>query len=688
MPTSIDLDPILGWPALALLLLALLVALGWAAWRGWRGWALRLAASVVLLAALLQPGLTIEDRRYDKDIVLMLVDRSASQEIGGRRETTDIAVSSLGQELGNFEDLELIEVAVGELPEATGRGTMLAAALNRELSNLDPERIAGAILVTDGQVHDVGIEVDIPAPVHALISGARNEFDRQLVVKKAPAFAVVGETAVLEMSMVDHGSSPTVPRPSEMKVSLNGDHSVSATMEPEQDVFISVEIGSPGPNLVHVEISAVEDELVTSNNAVAVEVSGVRDSLRVLMVSGLPHSGQRTLRNIFKSDGSVELIHFAYLRSVQNLNPAPSDEMALIPFPAQELFVRKLDSFDLVVFDRFDLTGSLPRSYVELVRNYVERGGGLLVLAGPEIAGESSLTNSELGAILPARITGNVHEGGYLPRVTALGARHPVTSLLPGSGLHEGDDPSWGRWFRQVELADASGQTIMSGLDGHPLLVLDRAGNGRVALLASDHFWLWNRGVEGGGPQVELLRRLVHWLMKEPELEEEMLSASASNPGIEVTGRTLLEPPSALEVISPSGTEFELPTRAEGQGRYSAILSDPEPGLYRLKGGKLNAVAAIGTPHSRELSEAIATADKLLPMVDATGGGVFWLEDGVPDVRMAKGNRTLHGRDWLGLTPRSAYTTTGISVQPLLPAFLAMALAVMLLAIAWYREGT
>ena len=79
----------------------------------------------------------------------------------------------------------------------------------------------------------------------------------------------------------------------------------------------------------------------------------------------------------------------------------------------------------------------------------------------------------------------------------------------------------------------------MEGPDGRPLLVLDREGEGRVALLASDQAWLWGRGYEGGGPQLELLRRLAHWLMKEPELEEEALSATAEGQTLTITRRSL-----------------------------------------------------------------------------------------------------------------------------------------------------
>ena len=146
-----------------------------------------------------------------------------------------------------------------------------------------------------------------------------------------------------------------------------------------------------------------------------------------------------------------------------------------------------------------------------------------------------------------------------------LGRRHPVTEDLPGAGT-AGRDPSWGRWFRQVEARARHGTVVMTGDRGEPLLVLDRVGKGRVAQLLSDQMWLWARGFEGGGPQAELLRRLAYWLMKEPDLEENDLRATIDGDRLVVTRQSLEPDDRPVTVTAPDGTTSSL-TLAAGQRR-------------------------------------------------------------------------------------------------------------------------
>ena len=93
----------------------------------------------------------------------------------------------------------------------------------------------------------------------------------------------------------------------------------------------------------------------------------------------------------------------------------------------------------------------------------------------------------------------------------------------------------------------------MTGVNDRPLMILDRVGDGRVAQIMSDHIWLWARGYEGGGPHAELLRRIAHWLMKEPELEENDLRANVRGNMIEILRRSLEADSRAAEVTAPSG---------------------------------------------------------------------------------------------------------------------------------------
>ena len=180
-----------------------------------------------------------------------------------------------------------------------------------------------------------------------------------------------------------------------------------------------------------------------------------------------------------------------------------------------------------MIFDRYHRRGILPTAYLDNVVRYVENGGAVLEAGGPGLASPNGLYNTPLKAVLPLVPSGRMIDQPFKPEVTTIGRRHPVTTGLPGSPATKDGEPSWSRWFRLADSTVRQGQVLMDGAGGKPLLVLDRVGKGRVAELTSDQIWLWARGYEGGGPQAELLRRLAHWLMKEPSLEEEDLRAAA-----------------------------------------------------------------------------------------------------------------------------------------------------------------
>jgi hypothetical protein len=248
-------------------------------------------------------------------------------------------------------------------------------------------------------------------------------------------------------------------------------------------------------------------------------------------------------------------------------------------------------------------------------------------------------------------------------------------------------EPGWGRWFRQIELDPLAGATVMQGIGDRPLLTLNRVGEGRVALMASDHAWLWSRGYEGGGPQLELLRRLAHWMMKEPELEEESLTASATGQDMIVTRRTLTEGAREVEVTGPNGAITVLPMEEVSPGRFEAAMRGPEIGLYRLKDTDKEAVIALGPSAPKEFEETIASAAKLQPLIDTARGGAMALEDGFPALRRVSAGRPAAGRGWIGITPREAYLTTDVTVTPLVRAWLFLMLAALLTIGAWLIEG-
>jgi len=671
MTGTILFDPLLPWPLVAAL--AALAALGvvLALWRGLSGWALRALAGLVLVGALAQPSYQVEDRAPLSDIVLMLVDTSASQRLAERAGVTEEAATTLEARLAGRPNTEVRRIEVGDGEEDTG--TLLMSALNAALAEEPRARIAGILLLSDGRLHDLERAPDLPAPMHLLMTGLETDWDRRLIVRNAPAFAILGEPVQLTLRIEVDSTT--------LNISVDGAEPQSFEVAVGQDIELPVTLPHGGRNVIQFTVPEADGELTDRNNSALVQINGVRDRLRVLLVSGEPHAGGRTWRNLLKSDSSVDLVHFTILRPPEKQDGVPVTELSLIAFPTRELFLEKIEDFDLIIFDRYKRRGILPSIYLDNVRNYVENGGAVLIAAGPDFASADSLYRSPLSEVLPAEPTARVVEEGYRPAITDLGERHPVTAGLTGQ-------ESWGRWLRQIEVTPGdSGDVVMSGVEDRPLLILDRVGEGRVALMASDHAWLWNRGYEGGGPQLELLRRLAHWMMKEPELEEEALFAEPTGQTMRIIRRTLEESVGTVTVTRPDGETEEVTLEEVSPGRFEAIYEGPQIGLYRLSEGDQNAVIGLGPAAPREFEQTIASADALEPVIDTMRGGAPRLEDGLPQLREVSMGRPAAGRGWIGLTPRDAYETLNVTQTPILPAWLVLLLASALIVGAWLREG-
>ena len=434
---------------------------------------------------------------------------------------------------------------------------------------------------------------------------------------------------------------------------------------------------------LEVDVALAQDELTEINNRAVISVNGVRDRLRVLLVSGEPYAGERTWRNLLKSDPSVDLIHFTILRPPEKQDGTPINELSLISFPTRELFEVKLEEFDLIIFDRYRRRGVLPPSYLRNIVDYIDEGGALLEAVGPAFAGPYSIYRTPLGKALPGEPTGDVINRGFRPTVTEIGQRHPVTA---GLALHK-KNQNWGRWFRQIDITVKQGRVLMNGVEDRPLLILNRFGKGRVAQLNSDHIWLWARGFDGGGPQAELLRRLAHWLMKEPELEEKDLRAISRRDRLEIVRRDVDAEQRPITVTGPSGKVQEVTLEEKRIGLFTGSLPITQSGLYRVSDGDRVFPVAAGSLNPIEFADVRATDKILAPLSVATGGAVRWIENGIPKLRRTGPNRNTAGRDWIGLTINGDYIVTGVKVIPLFPALLVLLLVLSATAIAWRREG-
>jgi hypothetical protein len=652
-----------------------------------RGALIRTIALALFVLALANPSITREDREPLTSVAVVVVDKSPSQEFGDRTKQTEAARAALAERLGRMPGMEVRFVEAGEADGETD-GTRLFTALSSALSDVPHDRVAGVIFITDGRVHDVPAEaaaLGFAAPVHGLITGHKNERDRRVVLMTAPRFGIVGQAQTITFRVEDQGAPPG---PAQVTVRRDGETIENRSVRGGASVSISVPIPHAGPNIVEIEASPLDGELTGINNRAVVSIDGVRDKLRVLLVSGEPHAGERTWRNLLKSDASVDLVHFTILRPPEKQDGTPINELSLIAFPTRELFQQKINEFQLIIFDRYARQGVLPIIYFDNIARYVRQGGAVLVAAGPDYASQTSIWRTPLDVILPAEPSGRMTDGAFRAQLTDLGKRHPVTRGLEGS---DQDPPHWSHWFRLVDSRASKGMAVMQGPDNKPLLLLSREGDGRVALLLSDHIWLWARGYEGGGPHIDLLRRLSHWLMKQPDLEEEALRLMVRGRDLTVQRQTMSDSVSEVTLTTPSGKTRTLTLSPTEPGVWRATIEANELGLWRATDGTLNALANVGPANPREFTEVTSTTDVLGPLANATGGDVVRIEDGsgvhLPRIVAVRSSDTYKGDDWLGLRVREASVVRGIGVLPVFAGLIGLLLLVGSLAATWMREG-
>ena len=687
MNWSLSFEPLLPWVWLIAVLVPIaLVALAGLFFRQRGAW-VRLAALVALAAALINPVLLDEEREPLKSVVALVVDRSQSQDIGDRQAETSAALAGLQERLARFPQFDVRVVEAGRADAAEDRTeTRLFNSLDSAFRDVPPSRVAGAVMITDGQVHDVpqGAE-HLNAPLHALITGDEGERDRRIRFENAPRFGLVGKPLQMTYRVL---STEREQGQVDVRVTVNGEPVSTERATIGQAMLLDLVIPNAGRNIVELSIPAEEGEITDTNNQAIAIVDGIRENLRVLLVSGEPHAGERTWRNLLKSDASVDLVHFTILRPPEKQDGTPINELSLIAFPTRELFVEKIDDFDLIIFDRYQHRDVLPILYYDYIAEYVEKGGALLIAAGPEYAGEQSIARTPLMSALPAMPSGQVVDQPFYPRLTELGERHPVTRGLDGSAS---EPPHWSRWFRLVGIDQPDGEVVMKGPEDRPLLLLDRRGEGRVGMLLSDQGWLWARGFEGGGPHVQLYRRMAHWLMKEPELEEERLVASGRGMTLDVIRQTMSDDPGPATVISPSGQAITVPLASSQPGIFNGSVEVDEIGLYQVGNGDLSALAHVGPVNAPEFADTISTEEVLRPAAEASGGSVRRVASlngvSLPGIVPVRGNANAAGSDWIGLRTTDDSVLRSVSRVPLFGGFFGLGLLLLALGSMWYREG-
>jgi hypothetical protein len=683
---NVSLQPLLGWPVFWAACVAALGLAGLLVYLNRRGWPMRIAGLSLLLAALANPILNTDDREQLSNIVAVVVDESASQNIGDRRQQTETALKEVEKRLaamGNTE-MRLGRTVTGNTPDTDG--TRVFSALSKTLESIPPERFGGTIIITDGQVHDVPKQLPpeiAKAPVHAFITGSKKETDRRVVIEQAPRFVIAGQEQPITFRIED---VPATDAPVDVTIRLPDGSEEQLSLRANTPHTINLKIERAGQNVVEIAAAPRENEVSLTNNRAVAVIKGIRDRLRVLLVSGEPHPGERTWRDLLKSDAAVDLVHFTILRPPEKQDGTLTRELSLIAFPTRELFIDKIKSFDLVIFDRYRMQSILPEAYLANVAQYVRDGGAVLIASGPDLTAPDGLSASPLSEIMTASPTGGITEQAFRPNVTAQGLRHPVSKNLPGSNA--AGEETWGRWFRVIDATPSlDTNTLLDGPDGKPLLVLGRVEQGRVAQFLSDHGWLWARGYDGGGPQMELLRRLAHWLMKEPDLDEEALIIRGEGENVVVERRTMAEAIAPITLTGPDGKEAAMVMSEVSPGIFTGRQTPAPQGIYKATDGTLTTVAAIGNSDDKEQAQVIATADLLAPVAASTRAGAFWVEDGLPRLTKADAGALMAGSSWAAIRDNKQFRITAVRETALFSTLISLGLLLLVIATMWYREG-
>ena len=687
---ALRFDPLLPVWLIAVIAAAAALVCLLALLRRAKGALIRSLAFAMLILWLAGPRLVRETRENLPDVGLLVIDQTASMQVKDRAAMTQAAQAAIREQAKQFPDLEIRTATVNEKGDA---GTLLFGEIERAIGEIPRSRLAGIVAITDGQIHDVPDIAPAGVPLNVLIPAQGEETDRRLRIIEAPGFGIVGKPVTIRVAVDDLGA----PSHGEatLTVRRDGEPPRSSPVPIGREQQIEIPITRAGPTVVELSVRPLPGEVSTINNRAVIEINGVRDRLRVLLISGEPHPGERAWRRLLKADPSVDLVHFTILRPPEKDDLTPLNELALIAFPVRELFQDKIGEFDLIILDRFQNRGLLPMPYLANIANRVRQGGALLLSVGPEFSGLTSLAATPLESVLPgspARFNAVVNEK-FRPEVSDLGQRHPVTEGLAGANP-PGDtkDPVWGSWYRRIQPGDMQGSVLLQTPDGQPLLALDRVGEGRVALLLSDQIWLWSRGHDGGGPQAELLRRIAHWLMREPALEENALTAHVSEGRLTIQRRsTDPAPPGAVTVTDPDGKTASVPLAASAPGQASASLPAETPGVWQASDGTHTAFAAAGAANPPEIADLRATACVVGKLARQSGGGVHWLGTlasmDVPALRRTEPDRPASGGSWIGLQRRHDNIVTGVASLALLPAWLSLPAILALLVLAWRREG-
>ena len=631
----------------------------------------------LIILSISNPTIISENRENIPDTVAVILDLSPSQDINDRKEIAQKTYSNIKDELEKINNLDIrLKTINGE------KGSKIFEPLNSMIGDVPEERLAGAIIITDGQISDAPTLVNnfnFNAPLNVLLTGNKEEKDRRLIIESSPRFGIVGEEVNIDIKVEDiSASNPNAL----VSINMNDEIEQSRSIPIGEIVTITMPLERAGITSLNIEVEPGKEELTLQNNKAVVEINAIRERLKVMLVSGEPNMGLRSWRNLLNSDPSVDLVHFTILRPPNKQDLTPVGELSLIPFPSRELFQANLNDFDLIIFDQYHLRGILPQFYLKNVVEYVVNGGALLDASGPAYAGPYSLSLSPLQNILPTEPTGDVVVQEFIPTMTDYGERHPVTA-----NLKDNTSNNWGPWYRMVEGITIAGDVLLEGPEARPLLILNRVGKGRVAQILSDQSWVWTKPGSNKGPQADLLRRLVHWLMKEPELEENELSARIDNDTILITRNSLILDNKPIISTSPDNTKKEIVLEDIGKGKQIGKILSPQEGIWKFSSGNSKISLIVGNSNSSEYLDVRTTENIVGPIVEFTSGSISWVNnENLPKIIHLPKNKLTENSNYIKLVKNEKYFVKSLQQSTLTPWYLVLMLSLILLFLSWYRE--
>ncbi len=548
-------------------------------------------------------------------------------------------------------------IAPASLPglRAQDQGTRLLELLHGLAQ--DPGSQAGILVFTDGITNGdqkaLAESSTLAVPVFAVGAGETEGFtDVRIADVRAPQFAFRGREFKIELTVQASGlKGKVVPLYFNRGRSLITSRSITINNDLfEQKITLAFTPRELGTLTFSLDIPAQPGEQITQNNQKEFKVDVQRDKIRVLTLSGSPSWNYRFMRMAMKQDPLIELVSFVFLRTPTDTVDVPENQLSLIPFPIDDIFLEELKNFDVVVFDNFSHRAYFNPVYLEKVRDFVRNGGGLAMLGGSRAFDSGGYADSALRDVLPVELDG---KGTYRtgtsvrPVLTTAGKVHPITRLLPDS---RGNEEAWAKMPPLTTLnqvRSARGETLLTAGDsGAPLLTIGRAGKGRTLALMSDDTWRWNFIAVGNreSPQnhLKLIRQAVRWLAQEPAFEQVQIQPLAvSRPGekVDIKLRVLnddftpaRQAAVQLRVIGPDGEPTLLPATAQSEeGQYGGEYTPTREGDYRVEaeanlGGKTLGKAKTGFEVAFRYDETDDGRPRmdLLKQIAATSKGEFF----------------------------------------------------------------